>query len=246
LSAASGAYAPTPITDETEALGLSHVRPTSREAEHATGYSLDLAHVDGEVEWRASAYHTIVNHPLILRTAPYSQEQLLLVNSDEPARTMGGDVSVRYRTTPLRFTATYSYVDATRPEIGQLFGEDFEVDTVMRRVTPLNPRHSARFEIANERPNSHLIGVEARFVGVQTLSDTLYSASKAYVTLDARLEKNISRVELYVHGQNLTAVKQSQIFPLVLSASGAAGQWTRDVWAPLDGPNLNAGLQFRY
>lgn len=246
LSAASGAYAPTPLTDETEALGLSHVRRTTREAEHAIGWSLDLDHLDGEVEWRASAYRTVVNHPLILRTAPYSQEELMLVNSDEPSRTQGADVSVRYRTNPLRFTAAYSYIDATRPEIGQLFGEDFEVDTVMRRVTPLIPRHSARFEIANESQNNHLVGLEVKFVGTQTLSDTLYSSSKPYVTLNARLEKHIRSAVLFIHGQNLTGVHQSQFFPVLLSASGAAGQWTREVWAPLDRANLNAGLQFRY
>jgi iron complex outermembrane receptor protein len=246
LSAAAGAYAPTPLTDETEGVGLSHVRPTNREAEHATGWSVDLSHLDGEVEWRGSVYRTVIAHPLILRTAPYSQEELMLVNTDEPARTQGADVSVRYRTRPLRFTAAYSYVDATRPEIGQLFGEDFEVDTVMRRVTPLNPRHSARFDIAHERENDRVVGVEVRFVGVQALSDTLYSASRAYVTLDARVEKNIRRAVLFVHGQNLTGVRQSQFFPVLLSASGAAGQWTRDVWAPLDGVSLNAGLRIRY
>jgi hypothetical protein len=246
LSAASGAYAPTPLTEDTEGFGLSHIRPTAREAEHATGWSLDLDHLDGEVEWRGSVYRAVINHPLILRTAPNSQEELQLVNSDEPSRTQGADVSVRYRTAPLRFTAAYSYIDATRPEIGQLFGEDFEVDTVMRRTTPLNPHHSARFEVANERPNSRLIGVEVKFIGVQTLSDTLYSASKVYITVDARLEKHVRQAVLFIHGGNLTGVRQSQFFPVLLSASGPAGQWTRDVWAPLDGPYLNAGLQFRY
>ena len=246
LSAASGAYAPTPLTDETEGYGLSHVRPSAREAEHATGWSLDLDHLDGEVEWRGSLYRTVIAHPLILRTAPSSLEELMLVNTDEPAITQGADVSVRYRTQPLRFTATYSFIDATRPEIGQLFGEDFEVDTVMRRVTPLNPKHSARFDIANERENDRVVGVTVNFVGVQALSDTLYSASRAYVTLDARLEKHVRRAVFFVYGHNLTGVRQSQFFPVLLGASGTAGQWTRDVWAPLDGISLNAGLRLRY
>ena len=246
LSAAAGAYAPTPLTDETEGYGLSHVRPTTREAEHATGWSLDLSHLDGEVEWRGSLYRTQIAHPLILRTAPGSQEELMLVNTDEPTITQGADVSVRYRTQPLRFTATYSFIDATRPEIGQLFGEDFEVDTVMRRVTPLNPKHSARFDIANERENSRVVGLTVNFVGVQALNDTLYSASRAYVTLDARIEKRLRSAVLFVYGHNLTGVHQSQFFPVLLNASGPAGQWTRDAWAPIDGISLNAGLRIRY
>ena len=243
LSAASGVYAPTPLTDETEAYGLSHVRPTAREAEHATGWSLDVNRMKGAVELRGSAYRTIVNHPLVVRT---EGEELQLVNGDEPSRTQGIDVSARYRMRPLRFTASYSYIDATRPEIGQLFGIDFEFDTTMRRVVPLNPRHSLSLDVTHERENDRLVGLEARFVGTQRLSDTLYTASRPYVTLDARLEKHVRGAILFVHGKNLTGVRQSQFFPVVLDASGAAGQWTRDVWAPLDGFIMNAGLRLKY
>jgi len=116
----------------------------------------------------------------------------------------------------------------------------------MRRVVPLNPRHSLSLDVAHERENDRLVGLEARFVGTQRLSDTLYTASRPYVTLDARLEKHVRGAILFVHGKNLTGVRQSQFFPAVLDASGAAGQWTRDVWAPLDGFIMNAGLRLKY
>jgi len=243
LSAANGVYAPTPLTDETEAFGLSHVRRSVREAEHALGWSLDLSHVDGALELRGSAHRTVVNHPLILRTLG---EELQLVNADEPSRTQGIDVSARYRMRPLRFTATYSYIDATRPEIGQLFGEDFEVDTTMRRPVLLNPRHAGSVELAHERENDRVIGVAAHFVGREELRDTLYSGSRPYVTLDARVEKHVGPAILFAFAKNLTGVKQSQFFPVLLNASGAAGQWTRDAWGPLDGFVLNAGLRLKY
>ena len=137
LSRANGVYAPTPLTDETEAIGLSHVRPTAREAEHATGWSLDVEHVRGALELRGSAYRTDVNHPLTLRA---DGDNLELVNADEPLRAQGVDVSARYRMHALRFTAAYAYIDAMRPEIGQLFGEDFEIDTTLRRAVPMTPQ----------------------------------------------------------------------------------------------------------
>ena len=99
--------------------------------------------------WR-SAYRTIVNHPLVLRMRG---EELLLVNADDASRTQGIDLFARYHLRPLRFTASYSYIDATRPEIGQIIGEDFEFDTTMRRVVPLNPRHALNLELAHEREN---------------------------------------------------------------------------------------------
>jgi outer membrane receptor for ferrienterochelin and colicins len=246
LSRSTGVYAPTPLTDETEAYGLSHFRQTAREAEHALGWSLDVSRSQGALELRGSAYRTVVNHPLVMRTAPGSQEELLLVNADEPTRTQGIDVLMRYRVQPIRFTATYSYLDGNRPEIAEIVGIDFSVDTTLRRAVPLNPRHAANLELAYDRENDKLIGLELRFTGRQTLSDTLYATSHPYVTLDARVEKHIGPTILFVRGKNLTAVKQSQYAPVLLSASGAAGQWTRDAWAPLDGFVLNAGLRMKY
>ena len=51
---------------------------------------------------------------------------------------------------------------------------------------------------------------------------------------------------LFAVAKNVTGVKQSQFFPLLLTASGAAGQWTRDAWGPLDGFALNVGLRLKY
>jgi outer membrane receptor for ferrienterochelin and colicins len=246
ISRANGVYAPTPLTDETETFGLSPLRAAPREAEHALGWSLDVSHVAGALELRGSAYRTIVDHPLVLRAIAGSGEDPQLVTGDEPLRTQGVDVAMQYRAEPLRFTATYAYLDATRPEIGEIVGVDFSVDTTMTRPVPLNPRHAVKLDAAYERENDKSVGIEVHFTGKMALSDTLYSASRPYVTLDAHLEKHIARAILFVRGKNLTGVRQSQYAPVLLSASGPAGQWSREVWAPLDGFVLNAGLRFKY
>jgi hypothetical protein len=181
-----------------------------------------------------------------LRTVPGSEEQLELVNADEPSPTQGVDLSMRYRVRRLRFTAAYSYINATRPEIGEIIGVDFEFDTTMRRPVPLNPQHAITLDVAHERENDRVIGLEARFIGHQALSDTLYTASRAYVAIDARFEKHVGPAILFARANNLTGIRQSHFFPLVRAASGPAGQWTRDVWAPLDGPVMNAGLRLMY
>jgi outer membrane receptor for ferrienterochelin and colicins len=246
VSRAIGVYAPTPLTDETEAVGLSHLRRTAREAEHADGWSLDVDRVKGSLELRGSAFRTIVNHPLVLRTSEASEESFELVNADDPSRTQGIDVYARYRINPIRFTAKYSYVDAMRPEIREIVGEDFQFDTTMHRAAPLTPRHAADFDAAYERPNDRVIGVGVHFVGPQALSDTLVTASQPYVTIDARIEKHVRRTILFVRGRNLTGVHQSQFNPVLRSASGHAGEWTNDIWAPLDGRVINAGLRMTY
>ena len=243
ISRSTGVYAPTPLTDDTEGFGLSHIRSANREAEHATGWSVDVTRVKGALEFRGSAYRTVVTAPLTLRPSPGSQDQMELVNADEPSRTQGIDLYARYRMRPLRLTAMYSYIDATRPEIGEIIGVDFEVDTTMRRVVPLNPRHSVDLDLTYERENDRIIGVDVRFAGRQALTDTLVTLSQPYVTIDARLEKHIGPTILFVRGKNLSGVHQAHV---LRSASGPAGQWSSDIWAPLDGRVLNAGLRMKY
>jgi outer membrane receptor for ferrienterochelin and colicins len=246
LSRAIGVYAPTPLTDETEAIGLSHFRPTVREAEHADGWSLDAGRVRGSLEVGGSAYRTVVNHPLVLRTASSSDETLELVNADQPSRTQGIDLSARYRMHSIRFTAAYSYIDAMRPEIGRIIGVDFEADTTMRRPAPLNPRHAIDFDVSHERANDRIIGLAVHFTGRQTLTDTLLTVSQPYVTVDARFEKHVGRTIVFLRAKNLTDVRQAQFAPVLRRASGHAGEWTNDVWAPLDGRVMNAGLRMTY
>lgn len=246
LSRANGVYAPTPLTDETEAYGLGAMRWGVREAEHALGWALDVDHLSGALDMHASAYRTVITNPLALRIPPGSTQGFEIRNADESARTQGVDVSMQYRARSLRFTANYSYIDAVRPEIGFIVGADFVDDTTMIRPAPYNPTHSAYFDAAYEKENDRLLGVDVRFTGDQVLADSSLGKSQPWVTVDARLEKHIKRAILFVRGKNLMNVHQLQFAPVLRAASGAAGQWADNVWAPLDGISVNAGLRIRY
>jgi outer membrane receptor protein involved in Fe transport len=244
LSRATGFYAPTPLTDETAAFGLSPLRRSGLDAEHATEWSLDVSRIEGAFELRGSAYRTVIEHPVVVRAVPDEEPQLM--NADEASHTQGIDVYARYRPAPMRFTVSYSYLDAMRPQIGEIVGIDFAVDTTLHRALPLNPRHSAAFDASYEADHDRIIGVELRFTGRQALTDTAFTASHPYVTVDAHLEKYFGPVIFFVRGQNLTGVHMSQYQPVLRKSSSLAGQWTNDVWAPLDGVALNAGLRLKY
>jgi len=172
--------------------------------------------------------------------------ELELVNAEEASRTQGIDLSVRYRMRPLRLTASYSYIDAMRPEIGEIVGEDFQFDTLMHRPMPLNPRHAVALDAAYERTSSEILGIAAHFTGRQAVTDTVVTMTQSYVTVDARFEKHVGRSIIFVRAKNLTDVRQSRFAPVLRASSGSAGQWTKDVWAPLDGRVLNAGVRVTY
>jgi iron complex outermembrane receptor protein len=247
LSRANGFYAPTPLIDETEAFGLSHIeRSNARQPEHTLGWSLDVDHTDGALELGGSAYRTVVTHPLVVRNTPGAANGFQLVNGDEPLRAQGIDVHARYRMEPIRFTVSYSYLDATRPEIAALFGTDFEVDTTLIRAVPFNPRHSASLDWAYVRDHDKTLGVAVHFVGKQTLADSTFGTGRPYVTMDARFEKQIRSATVFVYAKDLTGVHQLQLGPVLRPSSGAAGQWADNPWAPLDGRVINAGIRVTY
>jgi outer membrane receptor protein involved in Fe transport len=168
------------------------------------------------------------------------------MNSDADARYQGADASARWREGMLRVTGAYSYVDAIRPIIGTVFGNEFEYDTAMVRAAPYTPNHSARLVAALERAGDGLVGVEVRFVGHQAVADSSLAPSRAYATVDARVEKRVRRAILFARGSNLLDIRQSQYAPVMRRASGAARQFDDNVWAPLDGLVINAGVRITY
>ncbi len=244
-SGGTGVYAPTPLTDETSAIGLNHLQRFANQAEHATGYTLDVTRTKGSFELRGTAYRTVIKNPIVMRAAP-GDEDYELVNSDEAAHVQGVDVSASYRMHPLRWTLMYSFTDGMRPLISEIIGEDFEVDTTLHRAFPVTPQHAVDLDIAHVRDNDRTIGVDFHFVGNQFLTDTSFATSKPYVTINARIEKHIGPTIFFVRGMNLTNVRQDQFGPVLRAATGPGGQWTRDAWAPLEGFVLNAGLRLKY
>ena len=55
-------------------------------------------------------------------------------------------------------------------------------------------------------------------------------------------EKQFGRIRLFVNGENLTGVRQTQWDPLLRPTRAVDGRWTVDAWAPLDGRTSMAGF----
>src|SRR5207302_3594000 len=68
VSGGSGFFAPTPLTEETEAVGLARLRPPAGlRAERARMVSVDLGTHFGPVELEASGFGTVIEDPLGIR-----------------------------------------------------------------------------------------------------------------------------------------------------------------------------------
>jgi outer membrane receptor for ferrienterochelin and colicins len=232
LSVGTGFFGPTPITEETEAAGLTRlgVGNLSR-PERGLSVSFDLSHTDGPVSYTATLFASRINDPLHVERSP----SYVLSRLPEPTTNVGIELLGTLRKAPFSVTATYTYVRA-REALGS-------VD----RDVPLTPRHSAGLVAMWEAEDVGRVGLEWYYTGEQSLEENPYrTTSEPYMILGLLAEKQFGRIRLFVNGENLTGVRQTRWDPLLLPTRAVDGRWTVDAWAPLEGRNINGGLRVRF
>jgi outer membrane receptor for ferrienterochelin and colicins len=232
LSVGTGFFGPTPITEETEAAGLSRLairRPL--EAERGLSGSFDVSRTDGPLSYTATLFASRVDDPLHVDRSP----SYVLRSLPDPTTNVGVELLGTLRREPYSVTATYTYVRARET-----------VDAVEGDV-PLTPRHSAGLVGMWEAADVGRVGIEWYFTGRQSLEENPYRAvSEPYMILGLLAEKQFGRVRLFINGENLTGVRQTRWDPLLRPARAADGRWTVDAWAPLEGRNINGGVRLRF
>ena len=235
-SVGSGFFGPTPFTEETEVVGLNAMLPLAGIiAERARGGSLDLGGSLGDVELNLTAFGSVIREPVGVRDAMTAVPRVELVNMGPDTRTAGGELLARWHVDPFRVTLTYTYVKST----------EADPETGVRGPSPLVPRHQAGLVASYERAGVMRAGLELYWNGVQPLEDDSYrTESKNYLYIGALVERTFGPVRLFVNAENLLDVRQTDWDPLVRPSMGKGGRWTNDVWAPLDGLVLNAGVRW--
>jgi len=231
-SVGTGFFGSTPITEETEAAGLTRLRvPQPLKAERGLSTSFDLSRTDGPLSYTATLFASRVNDPMHVERSP----SYVLSTLPDPTTNVGLELLGTWRRKPFSVTGTYTYVQARET-----------VDGVHKEV-PLTPSHSAGLVGMWEKEDVGRVGIEWYYTGRQSLEDDPYrSVSEPYTILGLLAERQFGRVRLFINGENLTGVRQTRWDPLVRPARAADGRWTVDAWAPLEGRNINGGLRLRF
>ena len=235
LSAGTGAFAPTPFTEETEVTGLTPVRPLAGlHAERARSASFDVGGSVGPVELNATVFGSRIVNALVVRDAGAGPGELEVVNATAPTRTAGADALIRYRVADVTTTATYTYIRSTEES----------PDATGRREAPLTPRHAAGLVSVWEQEGKGRVGLEVYYTGRQPLEENPYrTESRPYVIFGAIAERRVGRARVFVNLENLGDVRMTKYQPLVRPARGQGGRWTTDAWGPLDGRVINGGVR---
>lgn len=232
LSLGAGFFGPSPLTEETEAAGLTRLAiPQRLRAEEGRSASLDLSRTDGPLSYTVTLLGSRVRHPIDVDRS----DGLVLTNLSEPTTNVGVELLGTLRREPYALTANYTYVQARETE---------EAD---RRDAPLTPRHSSGVVGMWEREDVGRVGVEFYYTGVQRLEENPFSErSRPYTIVGVLAERQFGRIRLFVNGENLTGVRQTRWDPLIRPSQAMDGRWTVDAWAPLEGRNVNGGLRVRF
>jgi iron complex outermembrane receptor protein len=231
-SVGTGFFASTPLTEETEAAGLSRLQLAGPlEAERGSSASFDLTRTDGPFSYTATLFASRISDPVHVDRSP----AYVLRNLSDPTTNMGVELLGTFRREPFAVTATYTYVHARE-----------RVDGINQDV-PQTPRHSAGMVAMWEAEDLGRVGLELYYTGRQTLEENPYRAvSEPYAIVGLLGERQFGRIRLFVNGENLTGVRQTSWDPLLRAARAIDGRWTVDAWAPLEGRNINGGLRIRF
>jgi iron complex outermembrane receptor protein len=237
LSGGRGYFAPTPFTEETEGSGLTRVAPLGPlEAEHADSFSADVTWAREPLEVTATLFASRIAGALTLRDDDAAALPITIVNADGITRTRGTELIARYHREGFDIIVTHMYLWSTEPD----------PDGPGRREVPLNPRHSAAFDLLRAIGPAR-IGIELFYTGRQSLEDNPYrSRGSPHLLFGGLVDWAVGRARIFVNVENLGDRRQTKEHPLVLPARGADGRWTVDSWAPLDGRTLNAGVRVRF
>jgi len=232
MSLGTGFFGPSPLTEETEAAGLTRlVIPSALRAERGQSVSVDVTRTHGPFTATFTLFGSRIEHPISVdRSAG-----LELRNLAEPATNVGVELLGTIRQAPFSVTATYSFVNSR------------EVVDGLSREVALTPRHNAGLVAMWEREDVGRVGVELYFTGRQRLEENPFSTeSQSYVILGLLAERQVGRFRLFINGENLTGVRQTKWDPLIRPTRAPDGRWTVDAWAPLEGRNINGGVRLAF
>jgi outer membrane receptor for ferrienterochelin and colicins len=231
VSFGTGFFGPSALTEETEAAGLTRLEmPQPLGAEKGRSASIDVTRSAGPLAATLTLFASTIDDSITV-----DRNTVYAIRNAEQTRNTGVELLGTFRHEPFAITGTYTYVRARETDNGQI--ED----------VGLTPRHSAGVVGMWESEDTGRVGVEMYFTGRQRLEVNPYATdSESYLVVGVLAERRFGRLRLFVNGENLTGVRQTEWQPLIRPDRGVDGRWTVDAWAPLEGRNINGGIRVTF
>lgn len=237
LEGGFGYKAPTIFTEDSERLQYQNVLPIDKDKnklERSYGLNMDFNYTtsfcEGDITFSANQlfFYTYLNNPLLLQPAADGLYKLNNIAGNTDSK--GGETNVKIGYKDFHLYLGYTFTDTKTTENG------------VKHENILTPKHRFNSILMYEVEDKWKIGLEAYYFSPQKLGDGL--KGKQYVVCGFMIEKIWERFSLYANFENFTDRRQTR-FDTTYTGS-ISNPVFRDIYAPLDGFVMNAGIKIRF
>jgi iron complex outermembrane receptor protein len=220
---------PTLFNDQSEQDAYQNIQPlniANTQAEQSYGLNGDLNYRSAIGEAFISInqlfFYTKVNHALILQNNTF-------INTPGYVSSKGAETNIKLTMDELGFYIGYTYTNAQLHNAGQT------------GTQPLTPKNQVSFDATYEIENSFRFGAESFYTGPQILSDG--TTGKGYITFGMLVQKMWKHLDIFINAENLTDRRQTRWGNIYTGS--ITNPVFRDLYAPLDGVVVNAGVRIK-
>ena len=237
LGGGFGYKAPTIFTEDSERLQYQNVLPIDKDKnklERSYGLNIDFNYVtsfcDGNITFSVNQlfFYTYLDNPLLLQSTTDGLYRLNNITGNTDSK--GGETNVKIGYKDFHLYLGYTFTDTGTKESG------------IRQENILTPKHRLNSILMYEVEDKWKIGLEAYYFSPQKLGDG--QKGKQYVVCGFMIEKIWEMFSLYANFENFTDRRQTR-FDTIYTGS-ISNPVFRDIYAPLDGFVMNAGVKLRF
>jgi len=235
LGGGLGYKTPTIFTEESERIQYRNVLPINSDfntLEKSYGVNFDVnykTNISEEIllSFNQLFFYTNVNNPLILTPVP--NEIYQFVNVDGYLDTKGTETNIKLGYKDFKLFLGYTYTDASIDNNG------------IKSQNPLTAKHRLNNVLMYEVEDKWKAGLEAYYYSPQKLNDG--STGRDYWIFGFMIEKLWENFSIYANFENFTDTKQTK-FGSIYSGP-ITDPVFKDIYAPLDGFVVNAGIKIK-
>lgn len=220
---------PDVFNDEAEEQGYRYLQPLNvgaTKAERSAGANADVNYKgslgDAFLQLNELFFLTRVNDPLVLQRNAF-------VNAPGYLISKGAETNVKLLMDELGIYLGYTYTDVQRHFNG------------LSGAQTLTPKSQLNVDVTYEVENSFRAGIEGFYTASQLLGDG--TTGHSYWTFGMLVQKMWKHMDIFINAENLTDRRQSRWSAIYTGP--VSNPVFKDIYAPLDGVVVNAGVRFR-
>ena len=230
-----GYKTPTIFTEESERIQYRNIRPIDSESntlEKSYGFNFDVNYKtnltdDLSLSLNQLFFYTNVDKPLIL--TPISSTDSQFININGYLDTKGAETNLKLEYKDFKLFIGYTFTDASIEKDGLKF------------TNPLTAKHRLNNVLMYEVDEKWKIGLEAYYYSKQTLNDN--TIGRDYWIFGVMIEKLWENFSIYANFENFTDTRQTNFGTIYTGPLN--NPVFKDIYAPLDGFVVNAGIKIK-